>query len=198
MQRGVTEMSKVHETTSLSDATSELFGGYAMNRVRKIVIAAGIVAALSGGGVALFAQNGPGGRGAGPQVRGGPGGRGFAAGFALGRLDLSDAQKQQVRTIVQRHREQSRPTMERLQQAMQAQRAAINAVPVNESAVRSAAAALASVQADMAVEQARLHSDIFGVLTVEQQQKAKELEAQAAARAQERRQRAPRQQRSPA
>ena len=76
---------------------------------------------------------------------------------------------------------------------MEAQRAAIEAIPVNESLVRSAAQDLAATQADMAVEQARLHSDIFAVLTVEQQTKAKQLEAQAQAKAKERRQRAPRQ-----
>jgi protein CpxP len=167
-----------------------------MDRVRKIVVTAGIVALMSGGAVALFAQAGP-GRGAGPFGPGGPGGRGFAAGFALGQLDLSDAQKQQVRTIMQRHREQSQATMQRMQQAMQAQRAAINQVPVNEAAVRQSAAALAAVEADMAVDQARLHADIFNVLTVEQQEKAKQLEAQAQSRAQERRQRAPRQPKQP-
>jgi len=171
-----------------------------MDRVRKIVVTAGLVTLMSAGAVALFAQGQPGrgpGGGAAPFGPGGPGGRGFAAGFALGQLDLSDAQKQQVRAIMQRHREQSRATMERVQEAMQAQRAAINAVPVNEAAVRQASAALAAVQADAAVEQARLHADIFSILTVEQQEKAKQLEAQARARGQERRQRAPGQQKSP-
>ena len=167
-----------------------------MDRVRKIVVTAGIVALMSGGAVALLAQAGP-GRGAGPFGPGRPAGRGFEAGFALGQLDLSDAQKQQVRTIMQRHREQSQATMQRMQQAMQAQRAAINQVPVNEAAVRQAAAALAVVEADVAVDQARLHADIFNVLTVEQQEKAKQLEAQAQSRAQERRQRAPRQPKQP-
>jgi protein CpxP len=167
-----------------------------MDRVRKIVVTAGIVAVMAGGAVAIFAQGGP-GRGAGALGPGGPGGRGFAAGFALGQLDLSDAQKQQVRDIMQRHRQQSQPVMDRLQQAMQAQRAAINAVPVNEAAVRQAAAALAAVEADMAVDQARMHADIFSILTVEQQEKAKQLEAQGQARAQERRQRAPRAKKTP-
>ena len=167
-----------------------------MDRVRKIVVTAGIVAVMAGGAVAIFAQGGP-GRGAGALGPGGPGGRGFAAGFALGQLDLSDAQKQQVRDIMQRHRQQSQPVMDRLQQAMQAQRAAINAVPVNEAAVRQAAAALALVEADVAVDQARMHADIFSILTVEQQEKAKQLEAQGQARAQERRQRAPRAKKTP-
>ena len=159
-----------------------------MDRVRKIVVTAGIVAVMAGGAVAIFAQGGP-GRGAGA-LR--PGGRGFAAGFALGQLDLSDAQKQQVRDIMQRDREQMRSTMQRLDQAMQAQRAAIDQVPVNEQAVRAAAAQVATVQADLAVAQARVHADIWNILTPEQQTKAKELEQQAQARARERQQRAPR------
>jgi Spy/CpxP family protein refolding chaperone len=164
-----------------------------MDRVRKIVVTAVIVSVMSGGAVALFAQGGPGRGPGGGAAPFGPGARrGFDAGFALGQLNLSDAQKQQVRDIMLRHRQQMQPTMQRLQEAMQAERAAINQVPVNEAAVRDASAALAKVQADMAVEQARLHADVFNILTVEQQEKAKQLEQQAQARQQERRQRAPR------
>ena len=165
-----------------------------MDRVRKIVVTTGIVAVLSAGAVALFAQGGP-GRGAGPV---GPGGRGgFGAGFALGQLNLSDPQKQQVRDIMQRDRDEMRSTMQRMDEAMQAQRAAINQVPVNEQTVRAAAAQVAAVQADLAVAQARVHADIWNILTPEQQVKAKELEQQAQARARERQQRAPRQPKQP-
>ena len=165
-----------------------------MNRVRKIVVATAIVALTASGSAALFAQGGA-GRGARPFGPGGPAGRGFDAGFALGQLNLSDAQKTQVRDIMQRHRQQLQPTMQRLEQAMQAQRAAVNQVPVNEAAVRQAAASVASVQADLAVEQARLHADVWNILTPEQQDKAKQLEQQAQNRAQQRRQQ--REQRQP-
>jgi Spy/CpxP family protein refolding chaperone len=165
-----------------------------MDCVRKIVVTTGIVAVLSAGAVSLFAQGGP-GRGAGPV---GPGGRGgFGAGFALGQLNLSDPQKQQVRDIMQRDRDEMRSTMQRMDEAMQAQRTAITQVPVNEQAVRAAAAQVAAVQADLAVAQARVHTDIWNILTPEQQVKAKELEQQAQARARERQQRAPRQPKQP-
>src|SRR4029450_799529 len=85
--------------------------------------------------------------------------------------------------IMQRDREQMRSTMQRLDQAMQAQRVAINQVPVNEQAVRAAAAQVATVEADLAVAQARVHADIWNILTPEQQTKAKELEQQAQGRA---------------
>ena len=157
-----------------------------MNRVQKLMTSVVVAALMAGGGAALYAQGrgGP-GRGAGPFA-----GRGFAHGFALGQLDLSDAQKQQVRDITQRHRQAMQPVMQRMQQAMMAERAAVEAIPVNEAAVRAAAQDVATVQADLAVDRARLHSDIFSILTVEQQAKAKQLEAQAQARATERRQRA--------
>jgi len=58
--------------------------------------------------------------------------------------------------------------------------------------VRAAARQVAAVQADLAVAQARVHADIWNILTPEQQVKAKELEQQAQARARERQQRAPR------
>ncbi len=166
----------------------------AMNaRMRDVTLGAMVIALLLGGAAALFAQQAPAGPGG---ARGRPGRfgvPGFAAGFALGQLDLGDAQKQQIRDIAQRHREQTRGLAERMQQAMGAQRAAIEKVPVNEALVRSAVQDLAAVEADMAVEQARLHSDIFLVLTIEQQEKAKQLEAQGQARARERRQRGQRQ-----
>ena len=166
-----------------------------MDRVRNIVMTTGIVALLSAGAVAVFAQGGAPGRGAGPF---GPGGRaGFGAGFALGQLNLSDAQQQQVRDIMQRDRDSMRSTMQRLDQAMQAQRDAINQVPVNEQAGRAAAAQVALVQADVAVAQARVHADIWNILTPEQQTKAKELEQQAQTRARERQQRTPRPQKEP-
>jgi protein CpxP len=159
-----------------------------MNRVRKIVVTAGIVALMAGGSAALLAQGGPGRGGVRPFGPGGRDGRGFEMGFALGQLNLSDAQKTQVRDVMQRHRQQLQPTMQRLEQAMQAQRAAVNQVPVNEAAVRQAAASVASVQADLAVEQARVHADIWNILTPDQQEKAKQLEQQARNRAQQRRQ----------
>src|SRR5258705_408883 len=56
-----------------------------MDRVRKIVVTAGIVALTSGGAVALLAQGGAGrgpGGGAAPFGGGGPGRAGFEAGFA--------------------------------------------------------------------------------------------------------------------
>ena len=105
-----------------------------MKRVGWISVVAA-VALLVVGSIA-FAQ-GPGGRrGGGP---GGPGGPGFGgpAGIELRGLDLSDAQRDQIRQIVQRYQEQMR-------------------------------------------------ADVMLVLTPEQQEKAKQLQAQREARMKQR------------
>jgi Spy/CpxP family protein refolding chaperone len=104
-----------------------------MTRFRSLGVAAALAGVLAGG--AVFAQDG-GASGPGRRGFGGPGfGRG--AGLPLRDLNLTDAQRQQVRTLMQQHQE-------------------------------------------------RLRSDIFALLTAEQQAKVNELEAQRAARRQQR------------
>ena len=73
--------------------------------------------------------------------------------------------------------------------AHQAQRDAVTAAQFDEQAVRAKAAELATAEADAAVLRAKVHSEVFAVLTPEQQAKAAELEAQREARAQQFRER---------
>jgi periplasmic protein CpxP/Spy len=151
--------------------------------IRSKALAAGAAVALTAGlAVAAIAQDGPQGR------RGGPGdvGRG---GFPLGQLDLTEAQRTQVRDVMQRHRDEMAEAGRRLRAAHDAQREAIETVPVNEALVRSTSQGLAAAQTDMAVLQARVHSEIHQLLTPEQQAKAKELKAQRESRQKQRQQR---------
>lgn len=128
---------------------------------------------------------GPGvGVGRGPM---GPGG-GFGLGFALGRLDVTSEQRQQIRTIMQSHRQEFQALAERRRAAQQALQAAMTADPLDEAAIRSASAALAEVQADAAVLRAKVHREVFAVLTPEQQAKAKALREEARTRFEQRRQ----------
>jgi Spy/CpxP family protein refolding chaperone len=135
-----------------------------------IAVTAGAALVAAGLGTAVFAQDHQGRRG----------GRGFGpgrGGFPLAQLELTDAQREQVRTVMQRHREDMQTVGQRLHEAHEAQRAAVETVPVNESLIRSTSQALATAQTDMALVQARIHSDIWGLLTPDQQAKAKELRA---------------------
>jgi periplasmic protein CpxP/Spy len=125
------------------------------------------------------------------QGRGGPfgphGHRGFESGFALGALGLSDDQKTQIRSVVSGHRDEFRALAERSRKAREAERAAIEAIPVNEQQVRAASSEVAAAEADMAVLRARVHEQVFSVLTPDQQAKAKQLASERAARRAERR-----------
>jgi protein CpxP len=155
------------------------------------VLAVGTIAA----GVS-FGQQGP--RGGGPTLQGGwmhgpgmgrgmMGGPGMGRGFAtlrmgLGQLNLTDQQKEQIRTIAQGHREKVRGFAGQVREARIALREAV-ASGADEAAIRAKSAEIAKVEADLAVFGAGLRKEILGVLTPEQQAKAKELQQQALDRA---------------
>jgi len=130
---------------------------------------------------------GPGGFGHGPFGRRGFGGPGGDFGLLRG-LDLTEDQQAQVRQVMQSHRDEFRAVGERLRAAERAQQDAVTATPFDENAVRARAAEVAAVQADEAVLRAKVHSDVFAVLTPEQQAKAAELKAQRQQRMQQFRQ----------
>jgi Spy/CpxP family protein refolding chaperone len=149
-----------------------------IRRFRNTVAMTAFAALLAAGVGTALAQDQPGRRGG----RGfGPGGHG-RGGFPLAQLELSDAQREQVRTVMQRHREDMQAVGQRLREAHNAQRAAVETVPVNEALIRSTSQALATAQTDMALLRARVHTDVWGLLTPDQQTKAKELKAKRAER----------------
>jgi Spy/CpxP family protein refolding chaperone len=141
---------------------------------------------------AAFAQ-GPGGPGrpGGPGGRGGrPGGPGAAdLGLPLAQLNLSDAQRQQVRELTQRRLQDNKQVEERLRAAMDARRAAIDAVPVNEGAIRATTADLVAAETDVAILQAHLRADVMALLTPEQQDQVRALQAERGNRQDQRRER---------
>jgi protein CpxP len=122
---------------------------------------------------------GPMGRGmmgpGGPGFRGGPGGRFGMGGFALRGLDLTDAQREQVKAIMESHRDEQKAIGDRMQAARKALHEAIAADTFDETAVRAKAAEIGAVEADAAVLQAKIKSEVFGILTPEQVKKAQEL-----------------------
>ena len=158
-----------------------------MIRSSRYVVIAALVILIAGAGVFAFAQ-GPAGRGHGPGGPGGPGGAGI--GIALGALNLTEAQREQVRQITQQHREQARGTFERLRVAQDARNQAVQAVPFDEGRIRAAMQQLAEIETELAVMQARIHNDVFALLTPEQQAQAQKLRAEREARMKERQGRA--------
>jgi len=156
-----------------------------MNRFRSLATGVALVALLATS--VAFAQ-GP--RGGGFGGRGGPGGpfsRG-GAGLALNELNLTDAQREQVREIRERYREQTQALARRLGEAADKQRQAIETLPVNETLITSATQDMTQVQVEVAIQEARLNAEIWSVLTPEQQAQATKLRAERKARMEERRQ----------
>jgi len=108
----------------------------------------------------------------------------------LGRqLGITDAQRDQMKTIMQSHRTELQALGQRARDARQALQAAVTADTVDDNAIRQASAGVAAVEADMAVARAHIHAEIWQVLTPDQQAKAKALQAQFGERRQERQQR---------
>ena len=112
------------------------------------------------------AQGGPGGRGG---RMGGPiGGRGF------GDLaqDLSDAQREQVKAIRERHADRIRPLVERSREAREALNAAV--FGGNTGNLQGLSIDIGNAETELAFAQAQVQAEIFGVLTAEQKQRMPE------------------------
>ena len=147
-----------------------------MTRMTKVVsgaVSLGLVAALA---VPALAQ-GPDGRRHGKR-----GGFGRIAqggvGLPLRQLELTDAQREQVRGIVTARSAEVKTIHEKLRTARTARHAAVTRVPVDENEVRARVTEAAAIEADLAVIRARVHEQVYQVLTPEQQQKAKTLQAE--------------------
>lgn len=156
-----------------------------MTRHRMFVIGAA-VAGLVAFGAAVHAQ-GP-GRG-GPMGHhgarfghfGGPGGD-----LPLRALNLTDAQQQQVRGVREAHRANLQAAGQQLREAFEAQRNAVQQTPVDEGLIQSTTQALVTAQTALAIEGAHIRSEIFAILTAEQQAKVQEIQAERQARMKER------------
>jgi len=146
-----------------------------MVRHSRSFAAAALVASVAIGGAVVSAQR----PGAGP-------GRGGQAGLALRALDLTEAQREQVRQLTQQHREQTRPLLDRARAAQESRRQALEAIPFNESQIRTASEALAEIETDLAVQGARLQADIYALLTPEQQGTLQKMRAERDARLKQR------------
>jgi Spy/CpxP family protein refolding chaperone len=147
------------------------------------VIAAIILAAVMSIGSLAEAQ-GP--RGGGPGGPKGFGGRGVLGGLPLASLNLTQAQQDLIRDIRQRQSEELRQIQMKVREAHDAQQKAVAAIPLNEAAIRQTTLALAELQADVAIHQARVRSEILAALTPEQQATVQKAQADREQRLQQR------------
>jgi protein CpxP len=93
-------------------------------------------------------------------------------------LQLTVQQKQQLKDIFAKNRPQTGPLMKQFGAERRAMRALIQADDIDEAAIRAQSAKVATIEADLAVQRARVAQEIRTILTPEQIAKAKELQAQ--------------------
>ena len=98
-------------------------------------------------------------------------------------LDLTDAQRARIREIFEEHRDSALGDAAAKSRASRTElRSLIHNPAANEQAIRDAAKRASQAEADLAVERHRALAEAFKVLTPEQQEKAKQLREQRAAR----------------
>ncbi|MGH7993188.1 MAG: Spy/CpxP family protein refolding chaperone [Limisphaerales bacterium] len=95
------------------------------------------------------------------------------------RLNLTDDQKAQIKTILRSEKDTLKPLLGQLHSARENLRAAIRAGDANETTVRAAAAGVAAVEADLAVERMKIYGKIAPILTDEQRRQISELQQNA-------------------
>jgi Spy/CpxP family protein refolding chaperone len=86
------------------------------------------------------------------------------------RLNLTDDQKAQIKTILRADKDTRTALLGQLRAARANLRAAIQAGDANETSVRAAAAQVAAVEGDLAVERMKIYGKIAPILTNEQRQ----------------------------
>ena len=118
---------------------------------------------------------------------GGPGGPMGMLPMLAHELNITDAQKAQIKTIADSHRDEWKALGDRARTAHQALEQAVTADSVDEGLIRQRSAEVAAVEADMAVARARTHAEVFQLLTPEQKTQAKTLQSQLHDRMKERR-----------
>jgi Spy/CpxP family protein refolding chaperone len=92
-----------------------------------------------------------------------------------GKLGLSDDQKQQIRGVLKSHSDAIQTQMQAAKSGRRALREAMAAQPLDEGRIRQEALTLGEIRADGAVLRARIRSEIWPILTAEQQEKARQL-----------------------
>jgi periplasmic protein CpxP/Spy len=110
--------------------------------------------------------------------------QGHMMGFFAKYLDLSDAQREQMKAVMQKERPTLKPLMQQLRQAHE-QLKPYEEGTYDEVKVRALAAQQTQTVAELTVQETRIHNELFQLLTPDQQAKMKEFEANREARMQQ-------------
>jgi len=120
----------------------------------------------------------------------GMGGEGRMMGFFASQLNLTDDQKTQMHALMHTAHPAMKPLIEQQHQIDQQLRQYVEGT-YNDTKVRALAAQKSQIEIELTVAQTKLHSQLYQLLTADQQSQLKELEASHEARMQERGNQAP-------
>ncbi|PYX83426.1 MAG: hypothetical protein DMG70_10190 [Acidobacteria bacterium] len=93
-------------------------------------------------------------------------------GFMTDYLDLTDAQQAQVNAIIASEKPNVLPLVQQVHQSQQQLRQLETSQTFDEGKVRAAASQQAQIMTELTVQKAKIHSEIFNILTPEQKSKA--------------------------
>ena len=115
---------------------------------------------------------------------------GHRMGFFAKALNLTDDQKAQMKTIMQKEHPTMKPLFQQQRQIDQQLRQYVEG-SFDEGKVRALAAQKSQVEVEITVAQTRIHNELYQVLTTDQKAQLKEIEAKHAAGMQEHMNQAP-------
>lgn len=92
-------------------------------------------------------------------------------------LNLTSQQQDSIKAIFEKNRPQVKAQMQQMKSERQALHALIQADTIDDAAIRAQSAKVAAIQADLAVQRAHSSQEIRALLTPEQVQKFKTLQA---------------------
>lgn len=115
---------------------------------------------------------------------------GHMMGFFAKQLNLTDDQKSQMKAIMQKEHPALKPLMQQQHQIDLQLRQYVEG-QFDQTKVQALAAQKAQIEAQLTVQQTRIHNEMYQVLTADQQTKLKQLEANHEARMQKHMQEAP-------
>ena len=150
----------------------------AVRNISTMLIVALMTFVVWGGlGYEVHAQGRGGSSGSRGEMHGGRAGS-PAGMLPLRQLDLTDAQRQEVRAIFDQNQAILRATGEQLGRAKQALHEVVTGDWVNESEIRARAEALGLAEGDAAVVRADLYVQLWQILTSAQQVRAEEIKVE--------------------
>jgi Spy/CpxP family protein refolding chaperone len=109
---------------------------------------------------------------------------GHMMGFFARYLDLSDAQREQMKAVLQKEHATLKPLMLQLRQAHE-QLKPYSEGAYDEVKVRALASQQTQTMLELTVQETRIHNELFQLLTADQQARMKEFEANREARMQQ-------------